>query len=202
MRSVITLQQQQKEYSTVATDEVLLSAVAVGAGDALGELFVRHHLKVYRFLTRMAPLDRHHIDDLVQNTFMAASESARRFRGNASVETWLMAIAANILKQHIHKEARRRSLTGILQKNAPQSVCDTTPESEVMQHKMMDQLAQGIQQMSHKLKVVFVMCDLEGIAGTEVARILNLREGTVWSRLHDARKQLREVLAAHREGDQ
>jgi RNA polymerase sigma-70 factor (ECF subfamily) len=48
--------------------------------------------------------------------------------------------------------------------------------------------------MSHKLKVVFVMCDLEGIPGVEVACTLSLREGTVWRRLHEARKQLRLAL--------
>ena len=44
------------------------------------------------------------------------------------------------------------------------------------------------------LRVAFVMCDVEGVAGVEAARVLGLREGTLWRRLHFARKALRAAL--------
>jgi RNA polymerase sigma-70 factor (ECF subfamily) len=47
--------------------------------------------------------------------------------------------------------------------------------------------------------VVYLMCDVEEIPGVEVARTLGLREGTLWRRLHDARRALRASL--EREGN-
>lgn len=200
MGDVIALK--RAELSAPATsDTLLMRALVRGDGDALGELFSRHHQKVYRFLARMAPLDHAHLDDMLQNTFIAARGSAHRFKGDAKVETWLLAIASNILKQHIRKETRRRVIAKIVAASAEDRVCDHTPEVNLQQQIMMRHLTKAVHQLSYKLKVVFVMCDLEGIPGCDVARMLNLREGTVWRRLHDARKQLRQSLSKHMEGN-
>jgi RNA polymerase sigma-70 factor, ECF subfamily len=174
------------------SDAVLLAACGNGDTAALGSLFRRHSRTVYRFLARMAPLDHAFRDDLVQNTFLAARQSAHRYKGESPVVTWLLAIAANLLKNHIRAETRRRKAMASL-KETPASP-DDSPERNVEQQIMMTRLAEALNGMSHKLKVVFVMCDLEGIRGVEVAGALRLREGTVWRRLHEARKQLRLAL--------
>ena len=48
--------------------------------------------------------------------------------------------------------------------------------------------------LPHDLRVVFVMCELEEVSGAEAARVLNLRQGTLYRRLHDARRKLRYAL--------
>jgi RNA polymerase sigma-70 factor, ECF subfamily len=200
MGDVVQLQRlQQTVPLETASDTQLLADLVDGDGNALGELYMRHHLKLYRFLARMAPLDQVHLDDMVQNTFLAASQGASRFQGNARVDTWLMAIAANVLKQHIHKERRRRAICAAFVAFPSERETADSPEALLERQKAMNLLAQQLHKMSHKLKTVFVMCDIEGIAGTEVARVLNLREGTVWRRLHEARKLLRVALAEYRE---
>jgi RNA polymerase sigma-70 factor, ECF subfamily len=195
MGGVIQLKSRSEE-SDMLSDAVLLAACGNGDTAALGTLFRRHNRTVYRFLARMAPLDHGCLDDLVQNTFLAARESAHRYRGKSAVVTWLLAISANILKNHIRSETRRRKAIETI-KEMPMPPGDS-PEKRLEQQLMMSQLARQLNGMSHKLKVVFVMCDLEGIPGTDVARTLNLREGTVWRRLHEARKQLRLALSKQR----
>ncbi|MBN2526881.1 MAG: RNA polymerase sigma factor [Deltaproteobacteria bacterium] len=201
MGDVVQLLQRQPGEEGPISDALLLAALANGDGNALAELYLRHHLKVYRFLARMAPLDQSHLDDMVQNTFLAVRQGAHRFKGNASVQSWLLAVAANILKQHIRKESRRRAIAAALTEIPLETTTDETPEARLARQNSMRLLGKRLHGMSHKLKTVFIMCDLEGISGSEVAAVLNLRQGTVWRRLHDARKQLRVALAEYMEVD-
>ena len=59
---------------------------------------------------------------------------------------------------------------------------------------MMAELMAAIEGLSYKLRVVLVMCDIEGIPGAEAAKSLGIREGTLWRRLHDARKKLSDEI--------
>ena len=192
MGPVVNLRPVSSPTGTLS-DIRLVAAVAAGDADALGTLFERHNRSVYRFLARMAPLDRGCFDDLVQNTFLAAREGAGRFRGKSEVKSWLLAIAANVLKNHIRGEIRRRRAMDRM-KSMPCDTAAPSPETTFEAEVAMRHVVRALDDMSHKLKVVFVMCDLEGIPGTEAARCLNLREGTVWRRLHDARHQLRRAI--------
>jgi RNA polymerase sigma-70 factor (ECF subfamily) len=58
----------------------------------------------------------------------------------------------------------------------------------------MARLARAFDQLPRDQKEAFLLCDVEGLRGTEVARALDLPEGTVWRRLHEARMSLRRHL--------
>jgi RNA polymerase sigma-70 factor (ECF subfamily) len=67
-------------------------------------------------------------------------------------------------------------------------------DDEVSNRQLMRRLASAIDELPHDLRVVFLLCEMEGISGTDAARALGLRPGTVWRRLHDARKRLLSIL--------
>ncbi|MCP4602894.1 MAG: RNA polymerase sigma factor [Proteobacteria bacterium] len=174
------------------SDEALLAACAKGDTAALGALFNRHSSSVYRFLARMSGTDNQDLDDLVQSTFIEVQLSANRFRGNASVRTWIFSIAANIVQHYIRSEKRRRGLIDAV-KTLPVRE-DDTPDDVALKNQQLKGLARGLKALSYNLRIVFVMCDLEGVSGVETARILGIRQGTVWRRLHDARKALGKAI--------
>ena len=58
----------------------------------------------------------------------------------------------------------------------------------------MQRLLVALDDLPHDLREAFVMCDLEEVAGVDVARALGVREGTLWRRLHEARRALRCAL--------
>src|SRR5437764_1342568 len=60
--------------------------------------------------------------------------------------------------------------------------------------QLLARLASAFDELPSHLRAVFTLCDLEGIRGVEVARILDVPEGTVWRRLHDARARLRDRI--------
>jgi RNA polymerase sigma-70 factor (ECF subfamily) len=72
------------------------------------------------------------------------------------------------------------------------------PDDDAMRRQMVDRLGAALETLSHDLREVFVLCEIEEVPGVDVARALGLREGTVWRRLHDARKALRLALEGGR----
>lgn len=177
-----------KEKQVEKSDVGLVYSCGMGELEALGLLFERYHKIIYRFLARMSGTDYQDLDDLVQNTFLEISRSAHRFKRRSSVKSWILAIAANVARNHVRSEIRRKRFLKIYNESPPTS--SKTPQDSIEHNQIMDRLSEAIENLSYKLRVVFVMCDLEEISGVETARVLGLREGTVWRRLHEARKQL------------
>lgn len=175
------------------SDEALLAACATGDRAALAALFDRHQASVQRFLARLAGVDPQDAEDLLQNTFIEVFRSAKRFLNRSSVRSWVFGIAANLTRNHVRSSRRRRELHLAFSRE-PVSSRPVTPERSAERQRLRSQLERAIADLPYKLRVVFVMCDVEGIRGVEAARILKIREGTLYRRLHDARKRLRVDL--------
>lgn len=174
------------------SDAALVAACAVGDSAALGVLFDRHHRGVYAFLSRLAGTDERDLDDLVQATFLEALRSAKRYRGDAPVHRWLFGIAANIVSHHVRSEVRRKSFQNrlaVIPRRAP-----TEPSVAAERDQLMQRVRRAVDDLPHKQKVVYVMCELEEMPGVDVAKVLGMREGTVWRLLYQARVALRTAL--------
>jgi RNA polymerase sigma-70 factor (ECF subfamily) len=174
------------------TDLQLVRACASSDAAALGELFDRHHVAVYRFLSRLLGASTADVDELVSETFIHVFRSARTFRGQAAVRTWINAIAANVGRHHVRKEARRHSFLTALRGCLPASSPDANQVNE--RRDLLRRLGHIVATLPHDLRVVYVMCDVEEIPGVEVAEVLGVPEGTLWRRLHQARRALRAAL--------
>ena len=172
----------------VPPDAELVAACAGGDRGALGRLFDRHHRDLYRFLCRIAGPNARDLDDLVQATFMAVSEAARRFSGRSTVRSWIFAIAANLARDQARSEIRR----GRLAKEVAlvPAATPTQPDATAERRELLAQLSDALNQLPHDLRVTFVMYEIEGTPGKDVAAALGVPEGTIWRRLFDARLAL------------
>jgi len=176
------------------SDEALLAACGVGDSAALGALFDRHHLAVHRLISRLLRSEAHEIDDLVQTTFMEAWRSAKRYHGGGAVKSWLYGIAANLVRHYVRGAKRRRDAYA----RVPEPIeSPTGPQDAAVRAQQLDRLASALETLPHDLRTAYVLCDLEDVPGIEAARILDVRPGTLWRRLHDARRALRASI----EGD-
>ncbi len=174
------------------SDEALVAACALGEHTALGVLFDRHHRMVYGFLSRLAGTDERDLEDLVQATFLQALRSAKKFRGDAAVTTWLCGIASNVVRHHVRSEVRRKTFTTKLA-SVPRRPA-TEPGAIVERDQLVQRVRAAVDALPEKQRVVYVMCELQELPGVEVARVLDLREGTVWRLLYQARVALRAAL--------
>ena len=177
------------------SDEALISACALGDNLAMQALFQRHVDRVHRILMRARYIERKDVDDLIQTTFIEVQRSARSFDARASVGTWILGIALNVARQFMRSELRRRAaLTDLA--NFPQSEKAPSPYEQAAQQQELARLQRGFEELPRHLRIVFTLCDLEGMRGVEVSRALGIPEGTVWSRLHEARERLRRQVDA------
>jgi RNA polymerase sigma-70 factor (ECF subfamily) len=173
------------------TDEALIAAIRVGDKSGLALLFRRHQAALHRFCTRLVG-PRGDVEDLMQNTFLAAWSNAGSYRGQASAVAWLYGIAANLHRRSLRSTRRTKTFLERLQwRPGPRPL---PIDDEVSNRQLMRRLASAIDELPHDLRVVFLLCEMEGISGTDAARALGLRPGTVWRRLHDARKRLLSIL--------
>lgn len=178
------------------SDDALVAACGIGESAALGELFDRHRSHVRRFIGHLAFSDAVDLDDLVQSTFLEAFRSAKRFRATAAVRTWLFGIAHNVVRQHARGERRRKAAMTELMSVPLAEI--RSPEVPLLRAQQLVLLANAVRALPEDLRVAFVMCDVENVEGTEAARILKVRPGTMWRRLHDARQRLRIALEGQR----
>ena len=173
------------------SDQALLSACAVGDNLGLQELFRRHADRVHGVLTRLRCVERKDLDDLVQTTFIEVQRSAKRFDARASVSTWIVGIAMNVMRQYIRGERRRRLAMSAVAE-LPRAPDGKDPHDQIAHRQDLARLQRQFEALPTRLRVVFSLVDLEGMSGGEVARALRLPEGTIWSRLHQARERLRK----------
>lgn len=183
---------ERKAALSEISDEALLAACAVGDSAALGALFDRHHEAVFRLVSRLLRMEAAEIDDIVQTTFLEAWRSAVRYTGKGSVKSFLFGIAANTVRHHVRSARRRRD--AIADWEPPPST--SGPDDALSRAQQVRALAAALDRLPHDLRVAYVLCDLEDLPGVEVARMLDVRAGTLWRRLHDARKALREAIEA------
>ena len=177
---------------TELSDEALLAAAAASETAALGALFDRHHDAVRRFLARLSGTDDRDLDDLVQTTFEAVPRAARRFDGRSPVKTWLFGVANNVARHHVRTEIRRKRLSQALAAAAREDRRDAS--AEVLERERAARLKDAIAALSPKLREAFVLVYLENVPGADAARVLGIREGALWKRLHEARARLRSAL--------
>lgn len=171
------------------SDEALLAACGTGDLPALDALFERFHLPLYRFLARLPTTDDLTRDDLVQATFLEVRRIAKRFRGTSSVKTWILGVAANLARHQLRGERRRRAHHASYAEHL--SAVPSRPDEQAERRELLARVAEALAALPHDLQVAFVLCDLEQVPGVEVARALGVPEGTIWRRLHVARKAVR-----------
>jgi RNA polymerase sigma factor (sigma-70 family) len=177
---------------TEMSDQALLAACGTGDASALGALFDRFHLAVYRFAGRLPMTDELARDDLVQATFLEVQRAAPAFRGTSSVKTWILGVAANVARHTLRGERRRRAHQAAYldrMSGAPELL-----DAQLERKQLLARIAEALADLPRDQQIAFILCDLEQLPGVEVARVLELPEGTLWRRLHTARKAVRAAI--------
>jgi len=172
----------------------LCQRLSCGDVSAVADTYDRYHKAVRAFARRLMG-DDDAAEDLVQEVFVTLPSAIRRFRGDASLKTFILSIAVNHSRHHVRAAARRRQ---ILQSITDDGLFDTTPAEDPESLSRRKQLAEVLQRALDKLpldqRVAFVLCEGEERAAPEVARIVNAPEATVRTRLFHARKKLQSLL--------
>jgi RNA polymerase sigma-70 factor (ECF subfamily) len=125
--------------------------------------------------------------DAFQDTFLAVAQALPGFRSDASVKTWVHRIA---IRTALKLRARRRP-SDELTDQVPGPATDPIGD-----HAEADGVARAMEALSFEHRLVLSLFAVAGLTHAEIAETLGVPEGTVWSRLHHAKRRLGELLAA------
>ncbi len=131
-------------------------------------------------------------EDVMQETFLLVHRYLPRFRGEAKVSTWVYRIATRVALEH-----RKRKQKASRASQSDAQVADLPgPESQdqVQSREEVQRIHSAMQSLSPAQNAVLSLLAIDGLAPPEVAEILGIPEGTVWSRASEARRLLKAML--------
>lgn len=175
---------------TMLSDRELLRAIADGDRGALAVLYERHaSWLVVRLSQRCEDVGL--VDETVQDTFVRAWRRADTWRGEGDVGAWLWGIAIRRLIDGL----RRRRPIPVGEVVAGPRDAFTAAEDEVLRGIQYGRLGPALDRLAPELRAVMQACVLDGLSTREASTLLGVPPGTVKSRMHRARAQLRQELA-------
>ena len=150
-------------------------------------LVERYQTSVIRIISNIVN-DRHNCEDIAQEVFLSAYKKLSTFDSvRSKFSTWLFTIARN------------KSLNAIKKKNA--QTVDEFPEiaenckgDELEKQEFMNELDKQLRSLPKDQKTVFVLAEFEKLPYEQIAQIEGVREGTVRTRLHRAKRKLAKAI--------
>jgi RNA polymerase sigma-70 factor (ECF subfamily) len=178
------------------SDADCLRRLASGEVGALATLYDRYSESLYRFISH-ATGHASDVEDVVHVAFLTAAKAAASFDGRQSCRPWLLGIAARLVYRRRRTLARfRRALRELASR---QEGTQRDPQRELMARDELDVLGKALERLSDAKRMALILSEVEGMSAEEIAATLNVPVGTVWTRLHHARVELRRVM--HQMGD-
>jgi RNA polymerase sigma-70 factor (ECF subfamily) len=172
------------------SDPEIMRRLAGGDSGALGELYDRYHEHIRRFIAR-ATSDAEDVDDLAHATFLAAASIAARYDGRACSRPWLIGIAVQHLRRRRQARGRFFAALGAL---AGSRTGTGDPGAAMTAMTARGDLERALRLISEPKRVALLMAEVEEMTCPEIAAALQIPIGTVWTRLHAARRELRQAL--------
>ncbi|QUH04805.1 RNA polymerase sigma factor [Saccharopolyspora erythraea] len=177
----------------MALDEDRPSLTTGDPAATFGRLFDEYAAPLHRYLARRT--DESVADDLVAETFLVALRHRASYDPKrANVRSWLYGIATNLLRKHMRKELRGLRATARMVHAS--EVTTASHESRVAEtvdaHSSVSDLAAALAELSPADRDTLLLTAWGGLDSTEVADVLGIPVGTVRSRIHRVRRQLRK----------
>ncbi len=188
----------------MTTETLDLSALKRRDPQAFQQLVERHSQQVYNLALKMLG-DPAQAEDILQETFISAYRAIDRFKGRAQVSTWLYRIAYNAVLMRLRKQKRVPDVRSLDSELDPEMLpgergCNIAPERCILRAELVQKMDEALSLLSEKLRVVFLLRDVQGLSTAQTAEVLDLSETAVKSRLHRARLALRLQLAPYLQG--
>jgi RNA polymerase sigma-70 factor (ECF subfamily) len=169
---------------------------------SIDAVFRRHAGDVYRMVASLlgAGASDADIQDLTQEVFLQVHRSLDRFRGESKLETWLYGIASRVVLTQLRSWRRHRRLVKALE-DEPTIRRSNDLERSTHERAELLRVWRCLMKISAEKRIAYVLFEVEGLSGKEIAEILEINEATVRTRLFHARKELVRLLERSKERD-
>lgn len=188
-------------------DRRLIADCLKGRTDAFGELVRRYQDRLYNSVARLLDSSEDS-QDIVQEAFIHAYQSLHSFKGDSLFFTWLYRIAFNA---SMSLKRRRRVTFSLDQRrdgddggsgpglDPADDSEDVRPDFALERSEQDAKMQAALNRLSVEHRTVMVLKDIDGCSYEVIADVMGIPVGTVRSRLHRARSELRDILSAQEE---
>jgi RNA polymerase sigma-70 factor (ECF subfamily) len=178
-------------------EEKWIDAARQGDQEAFGQLVRLYEKRVFVLTVRLCknPADA---EEAAQETFLAAWQGLRFFRGESSFSTWLYRLASNACVDLLRREGRHKAAAGpsLNDEELHFDLADDAPSPHALAERteLRAQIEAGLAALPVEYRQVLLLREMHQLSYDEIARTLELDLGTVKSRISRGRKLLRKFL--------
>jgi RNA polymerase sigma-70 factor (ECF subfamily) len=191
---------------TSPSDADVIARARKGDHDAFRVLVERYQERAYRVALRVLR-DEEAARDVVQDGFLKVYRSLDRFEGRSSFYTWLYRVIMNLCLDAKRRDRSNRQVewdeTASIETDPGSADAASelyreseSPSGSLERSQLRKFVAGAIEQLPDDARQTLVLREIEGLSYAEIAECLGVPKGTVMSRLHHARRRVREILLA------
>ena len=179
-------------------DQTLIERCRNGDVAAFEPLVQKYRDRAWRLAFNVLR-DREDAWDVTQEAFVRAWQALPSFRGQSAFYTWLFRIVVNVASDRARQRAARGRAFGterVSEEDWERTMVDqgAAPDDEARRAEERERITRALAALPEHHRTIIMLSDLEGLSYREIAEVLDVPMGTVMSRLHHARKRLRDVL--------
>lgn len=141
---------------------------------------------------------RQEADDLYQDTFLKMYELGEKVIIKSNPKSFMMSVALNLYRNHKRKQSVRQKITGINVSMEETTDCITDKKQETEEIMVAREerriVREAVAKLPDKYKLPILLCYMEELSMAEAAAVMQIPEGTVKTRIHRAKKILKEKL--------
>jgi RNA polymerase sigma-70 factor, ECF subfamily len=179
-------------------DRELVTRAQAGEMAAFEPLVEKYRQRVWRLAYNVLR-DREEAWDAAQDAFIRAFQALPSFRGQSAFYTWLFRITMNVAADRVRARAARGRAFGT--EPVPEEEWDRlmveqgdSPATSAARAEERARIARALDTLPQHHRTIIMLGDVEGLSYREIADVLDIPMGTVMSRLHNARRKLRDAL--------
>ena len=170
-----------------------LAETAESAGLDVAAVYEAHAGFVWKSLQRLGVRDPD-LDDVLQEVFVVVHQRIATFDGSSRMTTWLFGIALRVAAGYRRRGFRRRE-TCVAEPPDDLTRASSSPEEALVAAQNRSRLADLLDELDLEKRAVFVMFEIDELPCDEIAQTIGVPVGTIYSRLHAARKDFQKALA-------
>lgn len=180
-------------------EKVLIRRIVDGDHEAFAQLVEAHEKPVYNLCLRMCG-NAEDAKDLAQEAFVKAWRGLQFYKYESAFSTWLYRLTTNVCIDFLRKQKRRPTVSLTVQQEDEETVeleiedGQPQPEAQILHREVKTEIARAMDQLEDEFRMILTLRVIDDLSYEEIAAIMDLKIGTVKSRLARARLKLKRIL--------